>query len=99
MGYHVWGGVWGLPKTSSVDISSVIHLKRKAIRKHKSQLSFKPYDVGIVSRNRFEGVFLETHKPERYEYAETFLDMGQLLANRRLQLKTFVKNIVVQEDI
>jgi len=39
---------------------------------HKSQLKYKDYVSGMIGRNRYEGVFLETH-------LKTALNMRKLL--------------------
>jgi LmbE family N-acetylglucosaminyl deacetylase len=93
-GYHVWGGFYGLPRTRAVDISKVIEVKKKAIRKHKSQIQGKAYDSGMIGRNHYEGVFLETHKSDSMQFAEMFLDMQELVLNKRLSFKTFSKKIM-----
>jgi len=92
-GYSVWGGFFGLPGTDVVDITEVVRIKRKAIRKHKSQLQHKAYDVGIIGRNRYEGIFLKTHNSESFQFAETFLDMQELVLNKRLSLKAFSNKV------
>ena len=58
---------------------------------HKSQQKYKDYASGMIGRNRYEGVFLETHGKKRFEYAETFVNMNELLTNRRLSLKGFLR--------
>ena len=89
-GYSVWGGIFGLPAGADVvDITQVVRIKRKAIRKHKSQLQYKAYDAGIIGRNKYEGIFLETHNSESFQFAETFLNMQELVSNKRLSLKAF----------
>ena len=93
-GYAVWGGIFSTRGFKIVDISAVVELKRKAIRMHKSQIAYKAYDAGILGRNRYEAVFSETHKPARHSYVEGFLDMQELVTNRRLSLSTFTKKIL-----
>ncbi len=93
-GYAVWSGVLQVPGTKVVDISSVVSLKRRAIRRHTTQIQYKPYDTGIIARNRYEGIFKETHKPDRFDYAEIFLDMHTLVANRKLGLKKFAQGVI-----
>ena len=77
-GYSVWGGVYGLPGTKVVDISKAVRAKRKAIRQHASQTCDKPYDTGILGRNAYEGIFVETHARSHMAWAETFIDMARL---------------------
>jgi len=77
-GYSVWGGVYGLPGTKVVDISEAVRAKRKAIRQHASQTGDKPYDTGILGRNAYEGIFVETHARSHMAWAETFIDMDRL---------------------
>lgn len=90
-GYAVWGGIYGLPGSCAADITKVIHIKKKAIRMHKSQLAAKAYDSGMLGRNHYEGAFMETHSSGGFKYAETFLDMGELLVNRKSSLQSFAK--------
>jgi hypothetical protein len=47
-----------------------------------------------LGRNRYEAVFSETHKPARHSYVEGFLDMQELVTNRRLSLSTFTKKML-----
>ena len=89
-GYSVWGGVYGVRGLHTVDISSVVNLKKKAIRMHRSQIAFKAYDEGILARNRYEAVFAETHGPEQCRYVESFLDMQQLVTRKKLSIRRFV---------
>ena len=77
-GYSVWGGVYGLPGTKVVNISEAVRAKRKAIRQHASQTCDKPYDTGILGRNAYEGIFVETHARSHMAWAETFIDMARL---------------------
>jgi len=72
----------------------VAGLKRKAIRMHRCQIAYKAYDAGILGRNRYEAVFSETHKPARHSYVECFLDMQELITNKRLSLNTFAKKVL-----
>ena len=90
-GYNVWSGYWRGEEISAVDIKKVINIKKKAICMHKSQQKYKDYASGMIGRNRYEGVFLETHGKKRFEYAETFVNMKELLTNRRLSLKGFLR--------
>lgn len=91
-GYHVWGGMYGLAGSKTIDISRTVFSKRKAIRMHKSQIESKAYDTAMIGRNHYEGVFLETHRQDRFEYAETFLNMQDLIIHPRLSLKSFTKS-------
>ncbi len=93
-GYSVWGGVYGIEGLNPVDISSVIKIKRTAIRKHRSQIETKAYDEGILGRNRYEAVFLETHGPERFTHVELFLEMRELILNKRLRVDAFTKRLL-----
>jgi LmbE family N-acetylglucosaminyl deacetylase len=93
-GYTVWGGICSTSGFAIIDISAVAALKRKAIRMHRSQITYKAYDDGILARNRYEAVFSETHKPALHSYVECFLDMQQLIANKRLSLGTFINKIL-----
>lgn len=93
-GYNVWGGVYGLPGTNAVDITEVISIKTEAISMHKSQVQCKDYESGITGRNRYEGIFMETHKPDVFQFAETFLDMQELVLNKRLSLRAFSKKTI-----
>ena len=90
-GYSVWSGAFSINNMKIVDISKVINIKKKAISKHKSQIKYKDYASGIIGRNRYEGVFLNTHAKKSFEYAETFVNMKELLTNRRLSLKGFLR--------
>jgi len=90
-GYSVWGGVYGVRGLQTVDISSVVNLKKKAIRMHRSQIAGKAYDEGILARNRYEAIFAETHGPERCRYAESFLDMQQLVTSKKLSIQRFIQ--------
>ena len=92
-GYSVWGGFFGGKEMLTVDISKVINFKKKAISMHKSQLKYKDYVSGMIGRNRYEGVFLETHLKNSFEYAETFVNMKELVSNRRLSFKGFMKRM------
>jgi N-acetylglucosamine malate deacetylase 1 len=93
-GYSVWGGVCGARGVQSFDISSVVNLKKKAIRMHRSQIAGKAYDEGILGRNRYEAVFAETHGPERCRYAESFLDMQRLVTSKKLSIKHFIQQVL-----
>jgi LmbE family N-acetylglucosaminyl deacetylase len=93
-GYAVWGGIFSTRGFEIVDISAVAELKRKAICMHQSQIAYKAYDEGMLGRNRYEAVFSETHKPARHSYVECFLDMQELVANKRLSLSTFTKKML-----
>jgi LmbE family N-acetylglucosaminyl deacetylase len=93
-GYSVWGGIWGIHGLQPVDISSVIKLKKMAIQKHRSQLSYKAYDEGILGRNRYEAVFLETHEPEKSQHVEFLLDMQELLMRKKMTINNFVSQLV-----
>lgn len=84
-GYSVWGGVYGLPGTKTVDISKYLQLKKRAIRQHASQTAEKPYDRGMLGRNIYEGIFLETHGGY-VPAAETFINIGLLRKFNRLNL-------------
>jgi len=88
-GYSVWSGAFSINNMKIVDISKVINIKKKAISKHKSQIKYKDYASGIIGRNRYEGVFLNTHAKKSFEYAETFVNMKDLAQSRRLTLKGF----------
>lgn len=90
-GYSVWSGVLGINKLKVVDISKVINIKKKAICMHKNQIKYKDYASGIIGRNRYEGIFLNTHAKKSFEYAETFVNMKELLTTRRLSLKDFLR--------
>jgi len=93
-GYNVWSGLLGLPGTKTLDISDAIKIKQKAVRRHKSQIQYKAYDEGITGRNRYEAVFLETHGKEAFKFAETFLNMQELVSDKQLSLKAFSKKIL-----
>ncbi|MCX5903764.1 MAG: PIG-L family deacetylase [Proteobacteria bacterium] len=97
-GYNVWGGVYGVRGLKAVDISSVVKLKRKAIRMHCSQIAYKAYDEGILARNRYEAVFAETHGSEQCRYVESFLDMQELVNNKKLGLQRFVQQVLAQYE-
>ena len=97
-GYNVWGGVYGVRGLKAVDISSVVKLKRKAIRMHGSQIAYKAYDEGILARNRYEAVFAETHGSEQCRYVESFLDMQELVNNKKLGLQRFVQQVLAQYE-
>lgn len=98
-GYHVWGAACGLSAVKAVDITGVIAVKKKAVRMHKSQLASKPYDSGIIARNHYEAIFLQTHKPARCRYAETFFDMHGFLIKRRLNFRSCIIDLLnVQAD-
>lgn len=88
-GYSVWSGILASHKMKVVDISKVINVKKKAIGKHKSQQKYKDYASGMIGRNRYEGVFLNTHLKKSFEYAETFVNMKNLATSRNLTLKGF----------
>jgi LmbE family N-acetylglucosaminyl deacetylase len=90
-GYNVWSGHWRGEEINAFDIKKVINVKKKAICMHKSQQKYKDYASGMIGRNRYEGVFLETHGKKSFEYAETFVNMKELLTNRRLSLKGFLR--------
>jgi LmbE family N-acetylglucosaminyl deacetylase len=93
-GYTVWGGIFLTTGFKIVDISSVAGLKARAIRAHKSQIAYNAYDEGILGRNRYEAVFSEPHMPAPYEYVERFLDMQELVANKKLSLASFTKRLL-----
>lgn len=93
-GYSVWGGVFSSRGYKVSDISAVAGRKIKAIRMHQSQIAYKAYDAGMLGRNRYEAVFAETHTPACHFYVECFLDMQELVTNKRLSLSTFTKKIL-----
>lgn len=93
-GYTVWGGILCGARFKRVDISAVATLKARAIRAHKSQIAYKAYDAGMLGRNRYEAVFSEPHMPASGEYVERFLDMQELVANKRLSIGTFTKRLL-----
>jgi LmbE family N-acetylglucosaminyl deacetylase len=92
-GYSVWAGVYGERGLQTVDISSAANLKKRAIRMHRSQIAFKAYDEGMLARNRYEAVFAETHGREQCRYVESFLDMQQLVTNKKLSIRSFVRQL------
>jgi LmbE family N-acetylglucosaminyl deacetylase len=98
-GYSVWGGVYGVRGLQTVDISSVVNLKKRAIRMHRSQIAFKAYDEGILGRNRYEAVFAETHGPEQCRYVESFLDMQQLVTDKKLSIRRFVRQLFERVEL
>lgn len=98
-GYHVWGGTCGLSAVKAVDITKVIAVKKRAVRMHKSQLASKPYDSGIIARNHYEAVFMQTHESARCRYAETFLDMRGFLIKRRFNFRSCITDLLnIQPD-
>jgi len=92
-GYSVWSGTLTTNKMKVVDVSKVINIKKKAIGKHKSQQKYKDYASGMIGRNRYEGIFLETHGKNSFEYAETFVNMKDLALSRNLTLKGFINRM------
>ena len=98
-GYSIWGGVYGVKGLNTVDISSVVNLKKKAIRMHRSQIAFKAYDEGILARNRYEAVFAETHGLEQCRYVESFLDMQQLITDKKLSILRFVRQLFARVEL
>jgi LmbE family N-acetylglucosaminyl deacetylase len=53
--YEVWTTLW---PNQSVDISSVVEVKREAINCYVSQVAYTPYADGAVGLNRFRGLKL-----------------------------------------
>lgn len=98
-GYSVWGGVYGVRGLQTVDISSVVNLKKRAIRMHRSQIACKAYDEGMLARNRYEAVFAETHGPEQCRYVESFLDMQQLVTDKKLSIRRFVRQLFERVEL
>ena len=92
-GHSVWSGLFAANKMKAVDILSVLSVKKKAVCMHKSQIKYKDYASGIIGRNRYEGVFLNTHAKKSFEYAETFVNMKTLIKSRNLTLKGFVNRM------
>lgn len=92
-GYSVWSPCFTGSLFHAVDISKVVRVKKRAIQKHQSQLAVKDYASGIIGRNCYEGIFLETHGRKYFAYAETFVKMTDLALNRRLGLKGFIKRV------
>lgn len=77
-GYHVWSYGPRVAGAKVVDITAVLSIKKKAIQKHRSQLAIKPYDSGIIGKNHYDAVFLDTHKKTGCRYVELFVDLGRL---------------------
>jgi LmbE family N-acetylglucosaminyl deacetylase len=92
-GYNVWSGNWRGEEINAFDIKKVINIKKKAICMHKSQQKYKDYASGMIGRNRYEGVFLNTHAKKSFEYAETFVNMKDLARSRSLTLKGFLNRM------
>ncbi len=72
---YVWAyEVWGLFHTWDrfEDISETISKKLKAIKCHQSQVTNKPYHLGIAGLNKWRTVFADPHSSTKAKYAEVF---------------------------
>lgn len=68
--YEVWGLFHAWDRFE--DISETISVKLKAINCHQSQVSNKPYDLGIAGLNKWRAVFADPHRVTKAKYAEVF---------------------------
>ena len=92
-GYPVWGPLPGRHLLiHSVDISSVIDIKRRAIAAHLGEIAYKDYASGAIARNLYQAVFEDPHRLSQANYLETFLDMTELLASPGITLRQFAAN-------
>ena len=89
LGYSLWGCFWGGKKRIVRDISSVIRKKVEAVLAHASQIEYKNYHQGILGKNNYEAVFLESHEIQKASFVEIFLDMGELLTRKDLSINAF----------
>jgi LmbE family N-acetylglucosaminyl deacetylase len=90
-GYSLWGSFWGQKKRTIRDIGSVIGRKAKAVLAHESQIEYKKYHQGILGKNNYEAVFLESHEVQKASFIEIFLDMTEFLSRKDLSMKTFMR--------
>ena len=92
-GYPVWGPLPGQQALiHSVDIGTVIDIKRRAIAAHLGEVAYKDYVAGATARNLYQAVFEDPHQLRRADYLETFLDMSELLPTSGPTLKQFAAN-------
>ena len=79
LGYSLWGSFWGGKERISRDIGPVIRQKVDAVIAHASQIEYKSYHQGILGKNNYEAVFLESHEVQKASFVEIFLDLTELL--------------------
>jgi LmbE family N-acetylglucosaminyl deacetylase len=91
LGYSLWGSFWGGKERISRDIGPVIRQKVDAVIAHASQIEYKNYHQGILGKNNYEAVFMESHEVQKVSFAEIFLDMTEFLFRKDLSLKTFMR--------
>ena len=91
LGYSLWGSFWGGKERISRDIGSVIRKKVDAVIAHASQIEYKNYHQGILGKNNYEAVFMESHEIQKVSFVEIFLDMTEFLFRKDLSLKTFMR--------
>ena len=96
-GYSVWSTLLPSSLVKSVDISRVVHLKRRAIERHVSQAAGKDYAAGALGLNRHAAVF-NSILPDRNDirYVEQFLDMRMLVQKPRLSIERFARQAFFQ---
>ena len=91
LGYSLWGSFWGEKRRVVRDISSYIRKKVEAVLAHASQIDYKSYQQGILGKNNYEAVFWESHEQQKMVFAETFLDMTELLEKKDLSLESYIR--------
>ncbi len=102
-GYSLWGCFRGGKRRIFRDITPVIRRKVDAVLAHASQIAYKNYQQGILGKNNYEAVFWEPHEAQKASFAETFLDLSELVENDaglaaflREDLEEFIKLFLPQ---
>ena len=90
-GYSLWGSFWGGKARIARDIGPVIRKKVEAVTAHASQIEYRNYHQGILGKNNYEAVFMESHEIQKVSFVEIFLDMTEFLFRKDLSLKTFMR--------
>lgn len=65
-----------MPRCGVVDITGTAEAKRRAIRRHASQMLLHPYDEYVLGLNRFRGLQAAQLGEPGVRYAEGFLETG-----------------------
>jgi LmbE family N-acetylglucosaminyl deacetylase len=91
LGYSLWGCFSGGKRRVVKDIGSVIRRKAEAVLAHASQIEYKNYHQGILGKNSFEAVFLESHEVQKFSFVEVFLDLREFLTRKDLSIQSFMR--------
>lgn len=71
--YETWTPIIETKGLILRDITKLKDVKKRAIKKHKSQCLIKRFDEGILAKNRYNAVFSEINSQDKAKYLEIFL--------------------------